>query len=664
MNDIKWISPQEHDRGYPFINVINNSDKLFNWGPESGYDLGRGANNDASSGVSQNPGEPTQWVTGYSNQNIQAVESGGHTTMISQKCQDKFGYVGHRINGSMGDNSPLSQVEQKFTFNTAAVEICGAPSGTVQLSLLPTGATLTIGVPVQLTYTPTGGSFSIVSGSATVTSTGVLTPTGPGEIKVKYSASVPCAPTEVTITIPANKVKIDANDDFNAGLVNKPIPGNVKQNDGGVNNPTYGTDPSLQSSPPGSHPQITMNADGSYSFITDKPGIYTYNVTVCADGGTTNCLTTKLIITVTNPNPNAPAALNPPHADLDLGTTKINTPITLDIKANDGPGNIGKTLGTPSITAGPSNGTAEIDANGKLVYTPNSGFTGKDTVTYQVCDTPTPPAGNCATAIAIITVLPEVVTGAPLNTTSATDDYAWTPRNTSVSGNVKTNDVDIEGNTTTVTTSGTTTIAGVGTLVLSSDGSYTFTPDPNFTGTVDFPYTICDNGTPQACDKASLHIVVYDVNERLAVNFGNITAKWVNGQLVVNWNTMTEINNSMFEVELSKDGVNFTKIGEVKSKATEGNSNQTISYDFAKSANDLGAAGLAVLGLAIGAGLIRRRKLMLSLAIVSVLLIGYSCNKNNKEVINSDKDNAYVRIAQVNKDGSKTYSKVVRVVNE
>ncbi|HRN49102.1 MAG TPA: hypothetical protein PKW69_13800, partial [Niabella sp.] len=139
---------------------------------------------------------------------------------------------------------------------------------------------------------------------------------------------------------------------------------------------------------------------------------------------------------------------------------------------------------------------------------------------------------------------------------------------------------------------------------------------------------------------------------------------WVNGQLIVNWSTMTESDNSLFEVEISKDGVNFTKIGEVNSKATEGNSNQAISYDFAKSANDLGAAGLAILGLAIGAGLIRRRKLMLSLAVISVLLIGYSCNKNNNDVINSDKENAYVRIVQVNKDGSKTYSKVVRVVNE
>lgn len=667
MNNILWISPQEHDDIFTSINVIKNDNTLWNWGEESGYDLGRGTQADGQSGNPLNPGQASQWASGYSNQNIQAVETGGHTTMVSQRCQKKFGYVGHRIDGSMGDGQTNSQFESLITFNTAAVEICGAPSGLVEINLLPDGAAVTIGVPLQLTYAPTGGNFSITSGNATVTSTGVLTPTGPGAIVVRYTVAGACEPNYKEVTIAADRVKIDANDDFNAGLVNKPIPGNVKQNDGGVNNPKYGTSPSLKGSPTGSNPQITMNNDGSYSFVTDKPGIYTYDVTVCADGGTTNCLTTQLVITVTNPgestsNPGA----NKPHADLDLGTTKVNTPITLDIRQNDGPGNYGKTLDKPTITGGPKNGTAEIDpSTGELIYTPNPGFTGKDTVYYQVCEV-APPTGNCATAMAIITVVPETVSaaGGPHNTTSATDDYAWTPRNTAVSGNVKTNDVDIEGNTTTVTTTGTTTIAGVGTLVLNSNGSYTFTPDPNFTGTVDFPYTICDNGTPQACDNASLHIVVYDVNERLAVNFGNIIAKWVNGQLIVNWSTMTESDNSLFEVEISKDGVNFTKIGEVNSKATEGNSNQAISYDFAKSANDLGAAGLAILGLAIGAGLIRRRKLMLSLAVISVLLIGYSCNKNNNDVINSDKENAYVRIVQVNKDGSKTYSKVVRVVNE
>ncbi len=43
------------------------------------------------------------------------------------------------------------------------------------------------------------------------------------------------------------------------------------------------------------------------------------------------------------------------------------------------------------------------------------------------------------------------------------------------------------------------------------------------------------------------------------------------------WKTAQEINSSSFEVELSKDGMNFTKIGE---QAAAGNSNIILSYSF------------------------------------------------------------------------------------
>ena len=68
--------------------------------------------------------------------------------------------------------------------------------------------------------------------------------------------------------------------------------------------------------------------------------------------------------------------------------------------------------------------------------------------------------------------------------------------------------------------------AGKGTLVLNADGSYTFTPVNGFTGPVDFPYTTCDNGTPQACATATLHILVEpavpDLTPRIYLNPNNI----------------------------------------------------------------------------------------------------------------------------------------------
>src|SRR5690606_34186879 len=76
---------------------------------------------------------------------------------------------------------------------------------------------------------------------------------------------------------------------------------------------------------------------------------------------------------------------------------------------------------------------------------------------------------------------------------------------TPVSGNVLTNDSDVEGDTLTVTqftvdgdttvyTAGqTATITGVGTLFIDADGSYTFTPAANYNGLVPTAtYTISD----------------------------------------------------------------------------------------------------------------------------------------------------------------------------
>jgi gliding motility-associated-like protein len=106
----------------------------------------------------------------------------------------------------------------------------------------------------------------------------------------------------------------------------------------------------------------------------------------------------------------------------------------------------------------------------------------------------------------------------------ATDDTATTPEDQPVSGNVLTNDTDVDGNPLTVTqftvvglpgtfTAGqTATIPGVGTLVINANGTYTFTPAPNYNGAVPTAtYTVSDGqgGT----DTANLNITVTAVND-------------------------------------------------------------------------------------------------------------------------------------------------------
>lgn len=289
------------------------------------------------------------------------------------------------------------------------------------------------------------------------------------------------------------------NPDFNSTFVNVAVAGNTNTNDNVPAGSAYGT-PVLASGPGGSSPSISMSSNGTYNFVTNKAGVYMYNVPVCVPSQPAPCPATLLTITVLEPA----ISTNLPVANVDIATTKINTAVTIKTLANDAAGNVTTSLSTASVTVtgAPLHGTTSINAaTGDITYTPANNYVGPDTLTYQVCDNQSP--SQCATAKQIITTLPS----SSANTTTAADDYLIAQVNTVTTGNVKTNDIDAEGNTQTVAPQ-TANVPGKGTLILLADGSYTFTPQAGFTGPVDFSYSTCDNGTPQMCAAATLHILV------------------------------------------------------------------------------------------------------------------------------------------------------------
>ncbi|WP_461088871.1 beta strand repeat-containing protein [Spirosoma gilvum] len=294
---------------------------------------------------------------------------------------------------------------------------------------------------------------------------------------------------------------LNTSPDFAVTNKNVPVSGSVKTNDVVPAGTTYGTSPTLVSSPGGSTPSLTMNSDGTYTFSSSTAGVYVYSVPVCVSAV---CVSQTLTVTVLDPtvNTNKPVA-NPDVVSM-TGASASPSSVTVNVKANDGPGNPGGTLGTPTITGNPTNGVASVDGSGNVVYTPNAGFFGTDVLTYQVCETP---GGLCATSTVTVTVNPP---GAN-NSTLAADDYISTYQGAAVSGNVKTNDSDPEGNTQTVTAQ-TTTVPGIGTLVLTSAGSYTFTPVAGATGPVEFTYTTTDNGSPAASANGTLHVLINPFN--------------------------------------------------------------------------------------------------------------------------------------------------------
>lgn len=147
----------------------------------------------------------------------------------------------------------------------------------------------------------------------------------------------------------------------------------------------------------------------------------------------------------------------------------------------------------------------------------------------------------------------------------------------------------------------------------------------------------------------------------LWVSFGAIDAYVKGNSLHVNWTTEKEVNNDHFEVEASTDGENFTTVGNVNSKAENGNSDVILNYEWTASAN-LGLAVLPYIAFVLMLLLFVRRKKTLLLASVAICFIAFaqvSCKKDKDTITNAE--NYYIRIAQVDKDGTKTYSKVVRV---
>lgn len=88
---------------------------------------------------------------------------------------------------------------------------------------------------------------------------------------------------------------------------------------------------------------------------------------------------------------------NAPIANDDSVTTTEQTEVVIDVLGNDSDPD-GDELTVTSIDSGPANGTAVINADGSISYTPNAGFIGTDTFTYTITD------ANGDTASATVTI--------------------------------------------------------------------------------------------------------------------------------------------------------------------------------------------------------------------------------------------------------------------
>ena len=171
----------------------------------------------------------------------------------------------------------------------------------------------------------------------------------------------------------------------------------------------------------------------------------------------------------------------PPTAKDDSATTEYETKVTIDVLANDSDED-GDTLTIKSVDT-PSHGKAEI-VNGKIEYTPNSGYSGDDSFSYTVSD------GNGGEAKAMVNVkVKEKSDDNSNHTPIAQNDSATTEYQTKVTINVLENDSDIDGDTLTIKSVDTPKHGKVEIV----NNKIEYTPENKFSGNDSFSYTVIDS---------------------------------------------------------------------------------------------------------------------------------------------------------------------------
>ena len=195
----------------------------------------------------------------------------------------------------------------------------------------------------------------------------------------------------VTIRVNAVNDPPIARNDFYTTAEDVPVSGTVFPNDSDPDNDplryTLVVPPTIGS--------LVFQADGTFVYTPENNfhGVVTFSYQVCDPNGL--CDQAVATITVTPVN-------DPPVAIDDLFYIQRNLQISATVAPNDkDPDNDPLIF---SLITQPTNGTITFNVNGSFTYQPRSGFKGRDTFNYRICD----PFGLCDEATVDLIIQPLV----------------------------------------------------------------------------------------------------------------------------------------------------------------------------------------------------------------------------------------------------------------
>ncbi|MGV1012755.1 MAG: invasin domain 3-containing protein, partial [Flavobacterium sp.] len=193
-SNIAFFSTQEHTAKMAGVAAITFTGDLYSWGDNDGFMIGR------STETIFDPGIPTGFTVGSDKAIF--TELGGHTLVYVKEGSDRFCYVGHRTQGSMGESTTSSGDVTTFDCsNTPVISLCGAVpiaanvnNSTINVSTasIPADGTTTSTITIQLkdssnnNLTTTGGNVQVFTTAGTL---GLITDNNNGTYTLTLTSS-------------------------------------------------------------------------------------------------------------------------------------------------------------------------------------------------------------------------------------------------------------------------------------------------------------------------------------------------------------------------------------------------------------------------------------------------------------------------------------------
>jgi subtilisin family serine protease len=292
------------------------------------------------------------------------------------------------------------------------------------------------------------------------------------------------------------------------------------------------------------HGTTAVQGDGTVLYTPDPDynGSDSFSYTI-SDGSHND--TGAVAVTVTPAN-------DPPVAIDDTAIATNGAPTNVTVLANDSDID-GDALSVTGVTA-PGHGTASIEPDNSVTYTPTGGYQGSDGFDYTVSD------GHGGTDLGHVSVT-VIASNAPPD---AVNDTATVSEDGSVDISVLANDTDPDGNALTVTAVGA---ASHGTTSLNANGTVHYVPAANYNGPDSFGYTIQD--TAAASDSATVSVTVTAVNDPPTA---------VNDAVSTNEDTPTAINVVANDTDVDGDALTPIATGGTPVGTVAINGNGTIQY--------------------------------------------------------------------------------------